>query len=131
MGVAVEWMRDIAFGVLRKIAFEAADDLRSEDGENPEYDRALVEMCCRMLNLSTDEHRHTIMALLGIPQQPEHKSLVLNQRQQEAVGFALARMVESPESPPDDKGMGKELLAVHFPQWARSVRPDLPDTRRP
>lgn len=34
-----------------------ARDLRSESGENPEYDRALVELSMRILNMDSDNHR--------------------------------------------------------------------------
>jgi len=33
-----------------------ARGLRSDDGENPEYDRALVELVTRVLGLGHDEH---------------------------------------------------------------------------
>lgn len=61
-----ETVSRIAFKVLRDLALDAASDLVSEEGENPEYDRALVEMTCRLLDLDTDEHRHTVAALIGV-----------------------------------------------------------------
>lgn len=41
-----------------------ARDLRSEDGENPEYDRALVEMTTRLLGLSHEEDGPSIARLI-------------------------------------------------------------------
>jgi hypothetical protein len=32
----------------------AAADLLSDDGENPEYDRAITELTCDLLSVSTD-----------------------------------------------------------------------------
>lgn len=100
----------------------AASDLVSEEGENPEYDRALVEMSCRMLGLSTDENRTTLAHLIGV-KQSDRMMLVLSEKQQEAVGYALARAIESGMTAPDDKAEIKGLLALCFPKWARSVRP--------
>lgn len=48
---------------------EEARSLRS-DGENPEYDRALVELVCSQLG-STDEWREIVQDWLGISYSPE------------------------------------------------------------
>jgi hypothetical protein len=50
---------------LNDVLREAAG-LISEDGENTEYDRALVELCGRLigLDLSNDDTRDTILAML-------------------------------------------------------------------
>jgi hypothetical protein len=42
----------------------AAADLLSVDGENPEYDRALVELSCALLGMGTDDHRESISLIL-------------------------------------------------------------------
>lgn len=42
-----------------------ARDLRSEDGENPEYDRALVEVVGDFFGYTSD-HRGEVEKLLGI-----------------------------------------------------------------
>ena len=41
-------------------------DLMSESGENPEYDRAIVELVSDSLGLSSDDHEtvHTILKAL-------------------------------------------------------------------
>jgi hypothetical protein len=39
---------------------DTARDLRSEHGENPEYDRALVELVANALGFGDDEHRPLI-----------------------------------------------------------------------
>jgi hypothetical protein len=44
---------------------EAAKDLKSEHGENPEYDRALVELSMRVLALSEDD-RWEVERVIGI-----------------------------------------------------------------
>lgn len=43
----------------------AARDLKSEEGENPEYDRALVELASRVLGVDADE-RSRIAWLIGV-----------------------------------------------------------------
>lgn len=37
------------------VLFEIARDLQSEDGENPEYDRALHELLCQASGRSMDD----------------------------------------------------------------------------
>lgn len=63
---ATEIIREILTDGFRdgvaKYVIGHARDLRTEDGTNPEYDRALVEMTMRLLNLDEDrryviEHR--------------------------------------------------------------------------
>ena len=49
-----------AWQVLRIIA-----NLLSEDGENPEYDRACVEIACAVIGVSTD-HRTRMLVLLRL-----------------------------------------------------------------
>ena len=44
---------------------ELARDLRSEDCENPEYDRALIELCCDAAGWSMDE-KPEMAKLLGV-----------------------------------------------------------------
>jgi hypothetical protein len=46
-------------------AVRAAKELVSEDGENPEYDRAIVELMCDLLSIPTD-HKVEVAALLGV-----------------------------------------------------------------
>lgn len=41
-----------------------ARDLRSEDGENPEYDRALVELCQRFCGTGHDGHEAEVVRTL-------------------------------------------------------------------
>ena len=46
---------------------DCAAGLRSEHGENPEYDRALVEMSMQLLGISEDEPgRDTVKRLIGV-----------------------------------------------------------------
>lgn len=47
---------------------EIARGLRSEDGENPEYDRALVELICHAYGLESDSSRAHIAETIGIPE---------------------------------------------------------------
>jgi hypothetical protein len=44
---------------------DIASGLKSEDGENPEYDRALVEVCCNAAGMSTDS-RDIMERALGV-----------------------------------------------------------------
>jgi hypothetical protein len=44
---------------------ELARGLKSEHGENPEYDRALVELCTDALGMSMDE-RHKVARMIGV-----------------------------------------------------------------
>lgn len=53
-----------------KVVVEAAG-LLSENGENAEYDRAIVELTCRSLDLATDEARDMITHVLRIIQDTE------------------------------------------------------------
>lgn len=46
-----------------------ARDLRSEDGENPEYDRALIELVCEAAGLSMDD-RMSVAARIGVKGDP-------------------------------------------------------------
>jgi hypothetical protein len=48
-----------SFDVMRTAA-----DLMSSEGENHEYDRALVEMTTNLIGLSTDEDRATVERIL-------------------------------------------------------------------
>ena len=43
---------------------KAAGLLTVERGTNPEYDRALVDLCCDLLGLGTDEYRGEVEAAL-------------------------------------------------------------------
>lgn len=43
----------------------AARDLRSDEGENPEYDRALVELTARFLGVDSD-NQDRIAWLIGV-----------------------------------------------------------------
>ena len=49
-----------------RIIKDAARNLASEEGENPEYDRALVELAGELLGYSTSEDREYVENLLGI-----------------------------------------------------------------
>jgi hypothetical protein len=50
---------------LFSIVLDEAASLLTEPGDNnPEYDRALVELTCQVLGLSTDESREPIERLL-------------------------------------------------------------------
>jgi hypothetical protein len=42
--------------------YAAAAGLASDDGENPEYDRALVELICEILGLPTQDGGREIVA---------------------------------------------------------------------
>lgn len=46
-----------------EVLTEAAD-LLSEDGENAEYDRAIVELATRLLGLSHDQHHEFVAQTL-------------------------------------------------------------------
>lgn len=71
---------DRAIGLVKNTKFageeliKQARDLVSEHGENPQYDRALVELVSRALGLS-DEHKDFIYDLLGVEKEtaPEVK----------------------------------------------------------
>lgn len=43
-----------------------AAGLLSEDGENPEYDRAITELTCEMLGLNTDAKDHVHQLLRAV-----------------------------------------------------------------
>lgn len=43
----------------------AARDLRSESGENPEYDRALVELSANLLGIDPDNRNDIANEILG------------------------------------------------------------------
>lgn len=43
-----------------------ARDLRTEDGTNPEYDRALVELSCRVLGLSCADDGAMVARIIGV-----------------------------------------------------------------
>lgn len=45
---------------------EEARSLASEDGENPEYDRALVELVCAFMDGGRDSNNERVEALLHI-----------------------------------------------------------------
>lgn len=49
---------------------ESGASLMSVDGENPEYDRAIVEIVCTALGVSTDE-RDDMEAMLRIIQRQQ------------------------------------------------------------
>lgn len=50
----------------RRSIIAAAAGLRSDEGENTEYDRALVELTCELLGLPIDKFRDLVqMAVLG------------------------------------------------------------------
>jgi hypothetical protein len=48
---------------LTEVLYEAVH-LLSEDGENHEYDRAIIEMVVRIFGLSHDEHTGAVAAVL-------------------------------------------------------------------
>lgn len=52
-----------------RILIETAASLASEQGENPEYDRALVEL---IANLMPDDARQYIAGLVLAPESPLH-----------------------------------------------------------
>lgn len=45
-----------------------AAGLVSEDGENPEYDRALVEVTCEALGVPITDNREAVAQLIGVVQ---------------------------------------------------------------
>lgn len=45
---------------------DAASGLVSEDGENPEYDRALVELTATLLGLPIDDNRALVARAIGV-----------------------------------------------------------------
>lgn len=57
---------DLEPGLLMVRVLGVASDLVSEDGENPEYDRAIVELTMDLLGLDKDLHGATIRLLLGV-----------------------------------------------------------------
>lgn len=50
-------------GIRMESVFSNAADLISDDGENPEYDRGVVEMVCWLTGLDT-EHKPQVLAYL-------------------------------------------------------------------
>lgn len=51
---------------LAKLVIGEARGLRTEDGSNPEYDRALVELTCRVLGYSCADDGARIAIAIGI-----------------------------------------------------------------
>jgi hypothetical protein len=62
-------MREMRTTVTLDLAIKVAQELRSEDGENPEYDRALVELIRDMFGYlgceDGEEARALVQALIG------------------------------------------------------------------
>lgn len=58
-----------------KNLIDEARDLRSESGENPEYDRALVELVTRACGISHDEGHDEIEGIV-LRDDPIHPSLI-------------------------------------------------------
>ena len=58
------WMWEPVMNAIEKKVIYEAKGLRSEHGENPEYDRALVELSMRILNLSEDDREELIYRIL-------------------------------------------------------------------
>lgn len=58
-------IRDAVLAAMHRRIIEQARDLRSEEGENPEYDRALVELTMRTIGLAEDD-RAEVEFWLGI-----------------------------------------------------------------
>ncbi len=52
------------FNISRKFLVGTASDLLSENGENPEYDRALIELVGICLGFSPADQRYSIEFLL-------------------------------------------------------------------
>lgn len=63
--VMKKWNRDADI-ISPDVLIENAKDLKSEDGENNEYDRALVELSMRCLGLTNDCYKD-VATLIGVP----------------------------------------------------------------
>lgn len=68
-----------------------ANGLVSEDGENPEYDRAIVEFACELIGLSTDDFPLMMTLITG------RDYVVVHDEDQVTFGSANDREPEEPE----------------------------------
>lgn len=68
--------------------FENARELLSEDGENPEYDRAVVELVSRMFGLSADDFAGPVFEIL---QQIENSVIATNGKPTDEIEMSSKR----------------------------------------
>ena len=57
-------MSPVSKRITSKVVIDAARALRSEHGENPEYDRALYELCCDVIPVTSDDARAWLKVIL-------------------------------------------------------------------
>lgn len=74
MGAVRDHLGDALFRIMRGLVLDAATSLVIEENNNPEYDRALVEMSCRLLGLPIDENSDTIAELIGVKRPSQAKA---------------------------------------------------------